>query len=166
MNSNSISTDRNQRLIVIRLRGRVGVKYDIADTLKMLNLNRVNHAVVIDNRKSYIGMLQKVKDYVTWGILDENICLHLFKKRARLVGNQPLNDEYVRTYTKYQNIDELAKAFLKFEVEIKNLPHLKRVFRLHPPRKGFKYTKKRPFGDFGELGNRKELVEELVKRML
>ena len=157
---------RNKRLIVIRLRGRVGIKYDIKDTLKMLNLNRVNHAVVIDDRKSYLGMLQKVKDYVTWGILDEDTCLRLFKKRGRLIGNEPITDEYVQKYTKYNSVEELAKAFLNFEVEIKNLPHLKRVFRLHPPKKGFKYKKKRPFGDFGELGNRQELVDELVIRML
>jgi len=166
MTVDSSSLEKNKRLIVIRLRGRVGVKYDIKDTLKMLNLNRVNHAVVIDNRKSYLGMLQKVKDYVTWGILDEEICLSLFKKRARLIGNEPITDEYVKTYTKYKSVEELAKAFLNFEVEIKNLPHLKRVFRLHPPKKGFKYSKKRPFGDYGELGNRKELMDELVNRML
>ncbi|MHA1785107.1 MAG: 50S ribosomal protein L30 [Candidatus Helarchaeota archaeon] len=166
MTEDPLQKERDKRLIVIRLRGRVGVKWDIRDTLKMLNLHRVNHAVVVDNRKSYLGMLQKVKDYVTWGILDEKICLDLFKKRARLIGNKPLTDEYVTKYTNYKTIEELARGFLNFEIELKKLPQLKRVFRLHPPRKGFKYSKKRPVGDYGELGYRKEQIVELVKRML
>lgn len=166
MSEKSSNNERTKRLIVIRLRGRVSVKWKIEDTLKMLNLHKVHHANIVDDRKSYVGMLQKVKDYVTWGILDEGTCIHLLKKRARLVGNEPLTDDYIKKHTKFQSIEEFSKAFMNFKAEIKDLPHVKPVFRLHPPRKGFKYTKKRPFGDYGELGFRNEQVQELVERML
>ncbi len=166
MSNKSSELERAKRIIVIRLRGSVKVRYSVSDTLKMLNLHRVHHAIIIDDRKSYMGMLQKVKDYVTWGTLDEETCNHLLKKRARLEGNESLTDNYIKKFTKFQTIEEFSKAFINFNAEIKDLPHLKPVFRLHPPRKGFKYTKKRPFGDFGELGFRDEQIQELVEKML
>jgi len=166
MSEKSSNLERSKRLIVIRLRGRVSIKWNKEDTLKMLNLHRVHHACIIDDRKSYNGMLQKVKDYATWGVLDEKTCLHVLQKRARLEGNEPLTDDYIQKFTKFKTIEEFSKAFMSFKAELKDLPHLKPVFRLHPPRKGFKYTKKRPFGDYGELGFRNEQVQELVERML
>ncbi|GIR34454.1 MAG: hypothetical protein CM15mP48_1380 [Candidatus Poseidoniales archaeon] len=33
----------------------------------MLNLTKVNHATIIPERPTYTGMLQKAKDFVTWG---------------------------------------------------------------------------------------------------
>ena len=48
--------------LVIRIRGRTGVKKGISDTLDMLRLNRISHAVFIDETDSYKGMLQKGKD--------------------------------------------------------------------------------------------------------
>ena len=51
--------ERKHRVIAIRVRGRTGVRKEVADTLKMLRLHRVNHAVVIDDRPSYWGMLKK-----------------------------------------------------------------------------------------------------------
>ena len=50
---------------VIRIRGRTGIRKNIADTLDMLNLTRISHAVVIPDTPSYKGMLQKAKDYIT-----------------------------------------------------------------------------------------------------
>ncbi len=51
--------------LVIRVRSDRGVTKKIRDTMAMLNLTRVNHAVLIPQTASYEGMLQKVKDYVT-----------------------------------------------------------------------------------------------------
>jgi large subunit ribosomal protein L30 len=36
---------------------------------------------------------------------------------------------------------------------------------MHPPKKGFKRTVKRPYRDRGELGYRGEAINELIKRM-
>ena len=56
--------------LVIRARSDRGVTKKIRDTMTMLNLTRVNHAVLVPKTDSYDGMLQKVKDYVTWGEVD------------------------------------------------------------------------------------------------
>ena len=57
-------------LAAVRVRGTVGVKGDIADTMEMLRLTRINHAVLINENPSYKGMLLKSKDYITWGEID------------------------------------------------------------------------------------------------
>ena len=49
--------------LVIRVRGTTGVIKNIADTLDMLRLNRISHAVLVEDTPSYNGMLQKAKDY-------------------------------------------------------------------------------------------------------
>ena len=51
--------------VVIRVRGIPDVNRDIAHTMDLLGLNRVNHAVVVPETDSIKGMLQKAKDYVT-----------------------------------------------------------------------------------------------------
>ena len=56
--------------LVIRARSDRGVTKKTRDTMSFLNLTRVNHAVLIPETPSYNGMLQKVKDYVTWGEVD------------------------------------------------------------------------------------------------
>jgi len=49
------------RIAVVRIRGSIGVKKDIKDTMKMLRLNNKNHCVIINNSPNMIGMLRKVK---------------------------------------------------------------------------------------------------------
>ncbi len=58
-------------LAVVRVRGTLRVKPDIKETLMLLSLNRVNHCVVIPETPEFKGMLQKVKDYVTWGEVEQ-----------------------------------------------------------------------------------------------
>ena len=46
--------------IVVRARSDVTVERSIRETMGMLNLTRVNHAVIIPENPQYNGMLQKV----------------------------------------------------------------------------------------------------------
>ncbi|MCX6675320.1 MAG: uL30 family ribosomal protein, partial [Methanothrix sp.] len=57
---------------IVRLRGEVNVRPEIKDTLEMLRIHRVNHCVVVKEDAHYRGMIQKVKDYVAWGKIDED----------------------------------------------------------------------------------------------
>ena len=95
---------------VIRIRGRTGIRKNIADTLDMLNLTRISHTVVIPDTPSYKGMLQKAKDYITWGEVSEETFKKLLAERGRLPGNKRVTDEYVKENTDYSSVDELAVA--------------------------------------------------------
>lgn len=67
-------------IIALRVRGRTGINRDIADTLDMLRLTRINHAVLMPDTPSYQGMLQKSKDYITWGEIDQETLTQLIEK--------------------------------------------------------------------------------------
>ena len=70
-------------LAVVRVRGVGDASPQIEKTLELLHLNRNCHITLVDDRPSFIGMLKKVRDFVTWGeITKENIFL-LYNKRGR-----------------------------------------------------------------------------------
>lgn len=145
-----------KRLAVIRIRGSVGVRKNIKETMQFLRLHKKNHLVFIDDRESYRGMLQKAKDYISWGELGAETIALLLKKRGRLRGNIKLTDALVKKYTKYETIDDFAQALATLEVNLTDFDKIKPVFRLTPPKGGFKRTIKRSVHDQGELGFRKD----------
>lgn len=141
------------------------ISQEIKDTMTMLRLTRNCHATLLDNRPAYNGMLRKSKDYLTWGeVSQENVAL-LLKKRGKLVGDKELTDEYAKELD-YKSLDDLAEAIFKVEVEFSSLPDVKPVFRLRPPKKGFKGKVKRSFAAGGEAGYRGDEINELLKRMV
>ena len=154
---------------VIRLRGIPDTPYDIEYTLKLLRLHKKFHCVLVYSDNPGIeGMLFKVKDWITWGEIDRETLIELLRRRGRIPGNKPLTDEHVKEKLKLPGgIEELADKLLKGELKLNKLANLvKPVFRLHPPRGGFKGTVKRPFGAGGETGYRGEKINELLKKMI
>lgn len=151
-------------IAAIRVRGTTGIKKDIADTLMMLRLNQINHAVLIDENPSYNGMLQKGKDYITWGEIDAETLAKVIAKRGRLAGDVKITDEYLKENTDYSSVEELAKAVVESEATLEDAG-IKPVFRLHPPRKGYKSTKK-TYNEGGSLGYRGEKIGELIVKMI
>jgi len=150
---------------VVRVRGTVNVRHDIKKTLEMLRLNRVNHCVLVEENESYKGMLQKAKDYITWGEIEKDTLVELIKKRGRLIGDKPLDDDYVKSATSYKSIEELADAIIEGKIKYRELPEIKPVFRLSPPRKGYEGIK-RAYTVGGALGYRGKDINDLIKRML
>jgi len=153
------------KLALIRLRSGIRAKGEVRDTLAMLRLHRINHLVIIDDNPSYKGMVQKVKDYITWGEIDKETLAKLLRKRGRLIGNKPITEEYVQEKLG-MGIDEFAEKVVNGEMKLTDLPNIKPVFRLHPPRGGLKGSKKRSFKEGGALGYRGEKINELIERML
>ena len=149
---------------VIRIRGRTGIRKNIADTLDMLNLTRISHTVVIPDTPSYKGMLQKAKDYITWGEVSEDTFKTLVAERGRLPGNKRVTDEYVKENTDYDSVEALAVAIYNEETTLKE-SGLKPIFRLNPPRKGYEGTRQ-PFTEGGSLGYRSENINELLEKMI
>ena len=155
-----------QLLAVIRVRGSWGVGRDVEETLDVLHLKRKFHTAIIDDRSSYLGMLRKVADHVTWGEVDKETLALMLKKRGYLKSRRKLTDKYVEERAGFKSIDEYAEALYNFKASLRNLPDLKPVFRLRPPRKGFKGSIKRPYKDGGELGYRGKEINKLIKRMV
>jgi len=124
----TITKKSNDKLGVVRIRGSIRVSTKIKDTLKMLNLNKVNTCVILEDTPVNKGMIMKAKDYITWGIL---------------------NSETENLLSKIKNTKK------------------DHVFRLNPPKGGFERKGiKQPFKTGGALGNRKEKINILIKKMI
>lgn len=118
---------KQRKIVVIRIAGKVGLKKDIEETLKRLNLKKKYNCVVLENvNEVQLGMIKKVKDFVAFGEIDEET-----HKKLK------------------ENREEKGK----------------KCFRLHPPRKGAD-TKKHCGVKRGILGNNKNKINDLIKRML
>jgi large subunit ribosomal protein L30 len=152
----------------LRIRGGVGMRGTIQDTLQMLRMHKVNHGVLIWGEKSYIGMLNKCKDYIAYGEIDEKTLVRLLRVRGKIQGNKPLTDENIKDLTKYQNIKEFAKALLVGEIQYrtKDIQKIKPIFRLHPARKGIRGTIKKHYNEGGILGYVDIFINELIHKMI
>jgi len=150
---------------VIRVRGTVNVKPNIKMTMRLLRLNRTNHCVLVQENPVSKGMLQIIKDYTTWGEINKETLSKLISSRGMLVGDKPVTDEYLKSATSYSSIEKLSEAILDNTVKYKDIPEVKPLFRLNPPKKGYR-TVKRSFVNRGSLGYRKEKINALIERML
>ena len=149
---------------VVRLRGQVNVRYTIEDTMKMLRLHKINHCVLVPEDPHFKGMVQKVKDYVAYGKVDAQTLAEILENRGRLEGDTRLTKEYIRENTAYDSIQAFADAVVKGETSLKDVPKLKPVFRLHPPRKGHLGIK-RTVKQGGELGDHGDDINALLHKM-
>lgn len=138
---------------VIRIKGSVGLRKDVKDTFSMLRLNRKMHCVVLKDTDNVRGMLQKVRNWSTYGEIDDKVLRHLIEKRGRKLGDKKLEKK------------EAEEIFNKIKETGKVPSEIKPVFRLTPPSKGFKKSIKQHYPK-GELGYRGEKINELLKRMI
>jgi len=149
---------------IVRVRGQVNVRYTIEDTMKMLRLHKVNHCVLVPENPHFKGMVQKVKDYVAYGKVDAKTLAEILENRGRLEGGSLLTEEYIRENTAYDSIQAFAEAVIEGKASLKDVPKLKPVFRLHPPRKGHAGIK-RTVQQGGVLGNHDEDINVLLHKM-
>jgi large subunit ribosomal protein L30 len=152
-------------LIVVKIRGTVRAQKETRETLDFLHLGHTNHAALIDNRASYMGMLQRVNSYITYGEAAKETVAMMLQKRAKLAGDKKLTNEYINKIG-YKSIEDLADAIVNCKVQFQKLPDVQPLFKLHPPSKGYKGKTKKGFKAGGEAGYRGEAINALVKRMV
>jgi len=151
-------------LAAVRVRGQVNVRGDIRATLAHLRLHRANHCVLLPDSPATVGMLQKAKDYLTWGDVAAETIAKLILRRGRAGGN-PVDDAYVKEHSRFRSVWDLAQALAKGETRFSDVEGVTPVLRLDPPRHGFGGVK-RPFRDGGALGYRGVDIVDLLDRML
>ncbi|MBU0957456.1 MAG: uL30 family ribosomal protein [Nanoarchaeota archaeon] len=140
----------NNLIVAIRIKGMLKLNTQFKETLHRLRLRRKYACVLINPTKESLGMINKVKQMIAFGNIDDKTLLELIEKRG-----QPID--------KSVKIDPKAAAEAIKKGENSQDYNLKPFFRLHPPRKGIK--SKEPYPK-GVLGNHKEKINDLIKRML
>jgi large subunit ribosomal protein L30 len=151
-------------LVAVKIRGEISAQREAKETTEYLGLSHTNHAVIIDNRPAYLGMLQRAQSYVTWGEATKETIAMMLKERGH-AGSNKLTDAYAQTVG-YKTLDELAEAIFMSKVEYNKLAGITKTFRLRPPKKGYKGKTKMSFRAGGEAGNRGEAINKLVQRMV
>ncbi|MEW5997071.1 MAG: uL30 family ribosomal protein [Candidatus Micrarchaeota archaeon] len=142
-------------LAIIRIRGRRNLSPKIRKTLEMLSLHRTNQCVLMEDTPALRGMLQVCKDYAAFGPVSGPTVISLMKKRGEKGG---------RMLSEIMEAEEIEQAAGKVMHGERVDNFADRVFRLHPPRKGFRDIKK-PASAGGDLGWRDDM-DALVKRMM
>ena len=148
---------------VVRVRGSVNVNPKIKETMKLMKLSRVNHCVIIPENETYTGMLNIIKDYVTWGEIDSETTELLLESSGKSSGNSAFSKKHLKETT-FKTMKALAKGLTEGKVVMRDVPGLKPLFRLHPPRKGYEGIK-RSFKVGGALGYRADKINVLLRRM-
>ena len=150
--------------LVVRIKGQADVPYWATTTMELLKLEKKYRATILPAKENTLGMLNKVKHYVSWIELDADLAKELIDKKARKSGYKKITPEDLKELG-FASSDELGKALSDGKATLSKLKPLKPWFALAPPRYGFKRSTKRLYGQKGVLGENKELGT-IVRNMM
>jgi len=139
-------------IAIIRIKGDVGLKKEIRNTYERLRLKRKYACVVVPENKINLGMIKRLRDFVAFGKINDETFEKLIVARGKALDKTKKIDAK-------KAVTELSSGKKYEEVNLKSF------FRLHPARGGMD-TKKHFGVHKGVLGDNKEKINELIRRML
>ncbi|MGB9759007.1 MAG: 50S ribosomal protein L30 [Thermoproteota archaeon] len=155
-------------ILAIRTKGDPNIRKDMRYTLQLLRLKRVHSASLLRPSPEILGMLQKVKDLVVFGEVDEDTLALLLEKRARVSGNLKLTLDYLNKKFGVSSFKEIAKKLITGEIKDLKALGIKQFFRLSPPSGGYvvKLKNKTLRGKKKVVGNIGKQINSLARRMI
>jgi len=139
-------------ILVIRISGMVNLNKETHEALYRLRLRRKYASVLLKPSTENLKLLRKLRNYIAYGDIDNETLSLLIQKRALpKLKSKKIEPEKI--------IAQLEK---------KDASHLdiKPFFRLHPPRGGIDAKKHFGVTKKAVLGDNKEGINALVRRML
>lgn len=138
-------------IIAIRISGLVDMPRKLEETLYRIRLRKKYSAVLIHPKPEIIKLLKKIRNHIAYGDISKETLKLLIEKRA-----------VPKDRSKKVNVE---KTIEQIEKNSKNLD-IKPFFSLHPPRGGI--DSKKHFGTSKKavLGDNKDKINDLVRRML
>ena len=106
---------------VVRVRGSVNVNPKIKETMRLMKLNRVNHCVIVPENDTYTGMLNIIKDYVTWGEVDSETTELLLQNSGKTSGNLSFSKKQLKE-TSFKTMKALAKGISEGKIVMRDVP--------------------------------------------
>lgn len=150
--------------LVVRMSGQINVPHWAKTTLALLKLDKKFRATIIPAKDNTLGMLDRVKHYISWQEVNLDIAKELFNKKGRKEGYKKITIDDV-TKLGFKTIDDLASSVTEGKISMNKIKPIKPWFALAPPKRGFKRSTRKTYGEGGVLGLNKELVE-LVRSMI
>ena len=165
--------------LVVRMKGTVNVPYWARITLESLSLNKRFRATIIPENAQTLGMLRKIKEYVSWTSVDAEFIREFIEKRGRSSASKLLsatagldnsngqinNNNVENNDSQVADLSKIVSIISQNELYLSKISGIKPWFALNPPKGGFKRKSKRSYSQAGILGENKELVS-IVKRMM
>jgi large subunit ribosomal protein L7e len=158
---------------VIRIRGINKLNPKVVRILRLLRLRQLHNGVFVRVNKAAINMLRRVEPYITYGYPSRETVSKLIYKRGygKINGQRiPLTNNSLidRTLGKQHNIiciEDLINEIATVGASFKEANNFLWPFKLTPPRGGF-VSKRHPIQRGGDWGNREELINDLILKML
>ena len=150
--------------LVVRIKGQADCPYWATTTMTLLKLDKKYRATILPAKENTLGMLNKVKHYVSWMQLDASLAKELIDKKARKDGYQKITATDLKELG-FTSTEALGSALAEGKATLSKLKPLKPWFALAPPRHGFKRSTKKLYGQKGILGQNKDLGT-LVRNMM
>lgn len=174
--------------LVVRMKGTVNVPYWARITLESLSLNKRFRATIIPENEQTLGMLRKIKEYVSWTSVDTEFIREFIERRGRSSASKLLsaaaappsaappsadnpngqinnNNDAENKDSQNADLSKIVSIISQNELYLSKISGIKPWFALNPPKGGFKRGSKRSYSQAGILGENKELVS-IVKRMM
>jgi len=159
--------------VVIRIRGILGIAPKPRKVLQLLRLRQLHNAVFVRLNKATLSMLKIAEPYIAWGYPSLKTVRHLIYKRGYLNldhARTPIadNKQIEAKLGKEHNIICVEDVIHEIFTVGRSFPTVNRFlwpFKLNNPKGGFK-DKGTHFVEGGDAGNREDLINKLVERML
>lgn len=150
--------------LVVRIKGQADCPYWATTTMTLLKLDKKYRATILPAKDNTLGMLKKVKHYVTWIEVDASLAKELIDKKARKEGYKKITATDLKELG-FDSSEALGTALAEGKATLSKLKPLKPWFALSPPRFGFKRSTKKMYGQKGVLGHNIDLPK-LVRNMM
>ena len=158
---------------VIRTRGINKLAPKQKKIMQLLRLRQLHNGVFVKLNRATINMIRLVEPYITYGYpTRDNVRKLVYKRgygkvnrqRAALRDNSIIADT-LAAGTGIGSIEDLIHEIWTCGPHFKSANNFLWPFKLNSPAKGFA-KKRHPFQQGGVWGNREELINELIGRML
>ncbi|MEK6849995.1 MAG: uL30 family ribosomal protein [Nanoarchaeota archaeon] len=137
-------------IIVIRISGLVEIPKDVQETLYRMRLRKKYTAILLKETEENIKLLKVIRNFVAYGKINDETLSLLLQKRAKSSNKAKIEPKTIIEQLKNKNLSDIG---------------IKPFFGLHPPRSGIDSKIHFPIKK-GVLGDNKEKINDLVRRML
>jgi len=159
-------------LFVIRIRGINRLSPKVRTIMRLLRLNQIFNGVFIKVNRATLNMLKLVEPYVTYGYPNRKSIRELVYKRGYGKVNKqriPLTENAIIENALGKKdiicMEDLIHEITTVGDNFKEANNFLWPFKLKAPLGGLK-KKRTHFNEDGDYGNREELINQLIRRML
>jgi len=171
--ADSLYVPAEKKLVfVVRIKGINKIDPKKRKTLQLLRLLQINNGVFIRLTKATMEMLKIVEPFVAYGYPNQKSVRELIykrgygkvdKQRVALTDNEMIEEQL----GKYGIIcmEDLIHEIYTVGPNFKQAANFLWPFKLNSPNGGFRKRKFKHFVEGGDLGNREEQINELIRQM-